>query len=154
MVLYLDKQCVQKSLVLGTVSHTVPYPEVRTFLMQYSQYLQTNHWQTKRQEKLAERPVCQVCKKDSSINIHHKKYKHNGESVLFNEKLSTLVTLCRSCHRLTHRYFGIEVKKLNKKYCRVRRLIELGVLKKKAFWMVGTPGIWESLYPEILLRKN
>lgn len=118
--------------------------------MQYSQYLQTPHWQNKRQEKLLVHPVCQVCKSNEGLNIHHKKYSHEDTSILFNERVQDLITLCASCHRLVHRYFGISVHKINKKICRVRRLLELGVVKNKAFWIVANPDLYESIYQKII----
>lgn len=119
------------------------------FFMQYSQYLQTLHWQNKRREKLLVHQVCQVCKSGDALNIHHKKYNHDNASILFHERVQDLITLCASCHRLVHRYFGIDVKKINKKICRVRRLLELGVTKNKAFWIVANPDLYESVYQKI-----
>jgi len=117
--------------------------------MEYSQYLQTSHWQNKRQEKLEDKPICQVCKSSSCINIHHKKYKYEGKSILFNERKEDLVTLCGSCHRLLHKYFGIEVHKLNKKICRIRRLMELGAVKKQAFYFASQDELFYSVKEEL-----
>lgn len=122
----------------------------RSFFMDYKQYLLTPHWQTIRQEKLKKNPFCQICASVESLHVHHKRYTKNGISILFKEALTDLITLCSSCHRLVHHYFGIQVHKINKKICRVRRLIELNVIKKKAFWLAGTEGMWESFYPQIL----
>lgn len=101
--------------------------------MTYSQYLQSTHWQETRKYKLTSHPQCQVCDSLEKLNIHHKRYKHNGKSVLNNEKQSTLITLCSSCHRLFHKYIGIEYPKVNKRILQIRRLISLGVKKKFAF---------------------
>lgn len=108
----------------------------------YKDYLQSEHWKTTRKTKLISKPVCQVCCSSSKLNIHHKFYT----DILGKEVNSNLVTLCSSCHRLTHKYFGIGVKKLNKKFCRVRRLMELGVVKSKAFFIVSNPELYESIY--------
>ena len=104
--------------------------------MQYSIYLQTKHWQETRSAKLAVKPNCQICGGDSKLQIHHKRYKdkNSSTSILFKEKATDLITLCASCHRLMHHYFGINVHKINKKICRIRRLIELGTVKKLAFY--------------------
>ncbi|MDE1866744.1 MAG: hypothetical protein KGI08_03410 [Thaumarchaeota archaeon] len=124
--------------------------------MEYSQYLFTSHWQKKRSEKLALRPFCQICNSSEKLNIHHKKYrdKKTNQSILFNERVTDLITLCSSCHRFIHHYFGIEVLKINKKILRVRRLMELGVTKKMAFQIVSNPTIYEALYKGILQNKK
>lgn len=36
----------------------------------------------------------------------------------------------------------------------MRRLLELGVKKNKAFLIVGTEGMWEAVYPEILKKRK
>jgi hypothetical protein len=121
--------------------------------MQYQTYLQGNYWQKKRSLKLNQRPYCQICKSDSSLQIHHKRYRDKDGSILFKENLTDLITLCASCHRLTHAHFGINVNKINKKICRIRRLLEFGVLKDKAFWVVARPKIYELLYPTITSKS-
>lgn len=118
--------------------------------MQYNQYLQTAHWKSKRLEKLEDKSVCQICKSTSNINIHHKRYTYDGKSILFNERKEDLVTLCSSCHRLLHKYFGIEVHKLNKKICRIRRLIELGTVKNKAFYFASQDELFYSIKTELV----
>lgn len=106
--------------------------------MTYEQYLQTEHWKSKRAEKLAKNPDCQICESKNGIHVHHKYYKDKlGNSLLFREPITALITLCSSCHRLIHHYFGIHVEKINKKILRVRRLLALGAIKKKAFWVVS-----------------
>jgi 5-methylcytosine-specific restriction endonuclease McrA len=105
--------------------------------MLYKQYLQTEHWKNKRLEKLATHPNCQICNSPKGIQVHHKRYKYDNQSILFNERVEDLITLCGSCHRLTHHYFGIDVHKINKKILRVKRLLELGAIKNKAFWVAS-----------------
>lgn len=123
--------------------------------MDYKSYLRTDHWIKTRSEKVKSNSCCNVCGKTEKLNAHHKRYKgKDGKSVLFNEPQTVLVVLCSSCHRLVHHYFGIDVKKLNKKICRVRRLLELGVKKNKAFLIVGTQGMWDAIYPEILKKHK
>lgn len=118
--------------------------------MQYAQYLQTTHWKETRDKRVNEHRWCSVCKETEKLQVHHKRYSgRDGGSLLFKEQPSILVPLCSSCHRLVHHYFGINVIKLNKKICRVRRLMELGVLKNKAFWVVSNPDLYESIYKKI-----
>lgn len=118
--------------------------------MSYTNYLHSSHWENTREEKLAKHPVCQVCGSNQSLHIHHKYYFDKNISILGREKETQLVTLCSSCHALTHRYFGHSVKKLNKKFCRIRRLMTLGVKKNKAFWIVATPSLYETIKSGIM----
>ena len=121
--------------------------------MEYTTYLSTSHWKSKRKEKLSEHYYCHVCHTTQKLNIHHEYYEDKkGINILFRERPQDLLTLCVGCHFLVHRYtFG--KRKHNKLMCRVRRLLDLGVLKHKAFWIAGTSGMWESLYPQILIKK-
>lgn len=102
--------------------------------MSYQDYLQTDHWKKKRHEKISKTSHCQICDADKNLHIHHKFYERDHKSILYNERVYDLVTLCGSCHKLLHHHFGIEVKKLNKKILRIKRLIDLGVPKKRAFY--------------------
>jgi len=114
--------------------------------MEYNTYLQSKHWQDKRIEKLQNRNVCQICSSSKNINIHHKHYKSpDGKSILLNERIQDLITLCGSCHSLWHRYIK-ELQKPNKKILRIKRLMEFGIVKNKAFWVVGNPELYESIY--------
>ena len=118
--------------------------------MEYNKYLQTEHWKKTRSLKLEIKSACQVCDSNSSLQIHHKRYKDKQENtILFKENLTDLITLCASCHRLIHSHFGINVKKINKKILRVKSLLKLGVLKDKAFWLVARPNLYEYLYIDI-----
>ena len=113
--------------------------------MSYSDYLKTDHWQKVRTETLINHPNCVICDSSKNLQIHHKKYQYKGESILFNEAKKDLYTLCASCHRLIHHYFGIEVHKLNKIKLRIRRLLELGIVKNKAFWIVSNPDLYVTV---------
>lgn len=109
----------------------------------YKDYLQSQHWKEIRQEKIMSRPFCQVCGVDNP-RIHHKHY-----SSMNNERIQDLITTCPSCHRLIHKYFGINVKKINKKILRVKRLMEFGIIKSKAFFIVSNPELYESIYQKL-----
>lgn len=114
--------------------------------MLYSSYLQTVHWQAKRREKLSDKNCCQICKSSNNLHIHHKHYDtKEGKSIYFQERKEDLITLCGSCHSLWHKYIK-ELRKSNKKICRIRRLLELGIIKNKAFWLVGNPEVYKSAY--------
>lgn len=67
----------------------------------YYRYLRSNRWRKKRQ-KVLERDghMCQNCGCDVSqfADVHHKTYKR-----LYRERLSDLITLCRSCHNKIHK---------------------------------------------------
>lgn len=128
-----------------------PCQQKAVFFMAYNDYLQTQHWKKTRQEKIDHRDVCQVCGSNTSLHVHHKYYTDEHGSILGRERKSQLVTLCNSCHKLVHHYFGIEVKKLNKKILRVKRLMEFGVIKSKAFWIVSQNNeIYQSFYQVIV----
>lgn len=136
-----------KSLIISAFARR------KQVFMLYSHYLQTPHWQNTRNNNLNRQPKCVFCDSVKSLQIHHKAYEIKGNNILFNELPKNLYTVCASCHRLVHRWFGINVNKLNKKKLRVRRLLELGVKKNKAFWIVATDGLWDSVYPELLRRS-
>jgi len=60
--------------------------------------------------------------------------------------MQDLITLGKSCHRLIHIYFGIDVKKINKKILRIKRLLSFGVTKKMAFYIVSQSILYERIY--------
>jgi hypothetical protein len=123
---------------------TLPVNHRRCFFMTYSDYLKTDHWKLTRSNALLRNPECVFCDSATHLQVHHKTYSHNDVSILFGEEPKNLYVVCASCHRLLHYYFGTNVHKLNKIKLRIRRLIELGVVKKKAFWIVSTPQMYEG----------
>lgn len=91
---------------------------------QYEQYLRSQQWKIKRQEKakLVEY-VCEICGKIERENfeIHHKTYKN-----FTHEKMSDLMFLCKECHQIIHniprrerwevqKHFNGEIKKEKRK---------------------------------------
>lgn len=113
--------------------------------MAYNDYLKSKHWKQTRERRLESRPYCKVCGSDYKLHVHHKFYTDkSGKSILHKERNEDLVTVCPSCHSFIHRYFG-NCKKLNKKILRVKRLIELGATKKKAFWVVSQAGLFSAV---------
>lgn len=127
--------------------------------MQYSDYLQSDHWQQTRNKKLKERSFCCICKSFNNLHIHHKRYKYDEKSklakrlgsgsILFRERKSDLMVFCNSCHSLWHKYIQPKQKKFNKLKLRIKSLMEFGVDKKMAFYIVGHNGMWESLWARI-----
>lgn len=94
---------------------------------------------------MAHRDFCQVCGSKNKLNIHHKRYIDKfGNNILFNERIEDLVTLCSSCHSLWHRHIK-EIRKPNKKILRIKRLMEFGVKKNKAFWIVSNPDLYNAI---------
>jgi 5-methylcytosine-specific restriction endonuclease McrA len=64
----------------------------------YKNYILSKHWRKKRKRKLREQNYqCQNCKTKENLQVHHKHYR-----TLFNEKLSDLVVLCKTCHEEVH----------------------------------------------------
>jgi 5-methylcytosine-specific restriction endonuclease McrA len=120
--------------------------------MDYNNYLQSLHWKQIRQERLDYQNICQICSKNTGLNIHHKYYvDKENKSILFHENIKDFMTLCKSCHRLVHKYFGIDAKKMNKKALRVKRLMQLGILKNKAFWIVANPDLYLAIKNHIIM---
>ena len=85
----------------------------------YSDYLQTSHWQSKRQEALSYADNrCQLCNKNSELHVHHRTYEN-----LWNEPPSDLTVLCKDCHAKFHdkievddKYLSTEVHKPKEAY--------------------------------------
>jgi len=72
--------------------------------MNYSEYLQSEHWQSFRKSVLEHYGyTCQVCN-NKGKTVHHRTYKNIGR-----EKINDVVTLCKHCHKTIH-------KLLNKKF--------------------------------------
>jgi hypothetical protein len=81
--------------------HTPSVSELRR--MPYGEYLQTPHWQHKREEKLRAMGYrCQLCNRASSeaaLDVHHRTYERRGE-----ERDEDLTVLCRECHYRHHEH--------------------------------------------------
>lgn len=69
----------------------------KKFSQRYHLYFKTDHWQWLRARKLAAQPVCESCKTDKHLQVHHINYKH-----LIDCELSDLATLCKDCHEHFH----------------------------------------------------
>lgn len=82
-------------------------------------YLWSRHWRgeepdgVKWTKIISEKWTCEKCgisavtdnetiSWDVDLDVHHKYYYHNGESILWHEKLNDLQVLCRKCHQAEH----------------------------------------------------
>lgn len=65
--------------------------------MNYTQYINGNDWLEKSARYLQEYPVCELCHKFPSTQVHHTSYKRMGE-----EKRKDLMGVCDRCHKHLH----------------------------------------------------
>lgn len=66
--------------------------------MNYKEYLQTEHWQLKREQALKYfNYECSACGTKFNLNVHHKRYDN-----LFEEKIEDLAVFCKRCHNNFH----------------------------------------------------
>lgn len=124
--------------------------------MPYKDYLKSTHWKNKRQEKLSDVEWCQVCGSTDNLQVHHKRYgysdthqlvksgKIESGSILGKERVSHLLVLCPSCHRLTHHYFKGKIGKQKRR--QIRKMLNNGVVKNRAFWIASDPNLMLSMY--------
>lgn len=60
----------------------------------YYTYIASDEWAAKRKRAIErDQHQCQTCLNGADLEVHHKTYERLG-----HEKLSDLITLCRSCH--------------------------------------------------------
>lgn len=59
----------------------------------YREYLQSDDWKKKRQERLWFDKKCQICGRPFDLEVHHLTYKNFP-----CENATDLITLCRRCH--------------------------------------------------------
>lgn len=65
-------------------------------------YLRSNHWSAMRRDYKF--TMCQRCGSSQNLQLHHKTYyNRKGQSILWHERERHFETLCRDCHRKTHR---------------------------------------------------
>lgn len=62
--------------------------------------------EAKRRVRIRDGHKCQMCGKDYNLEVHHKTYWVNGQSIVGHEleHLDCLVTLCGGCHEKVHKY--------------------------------------------------
>jgi hypothetical protein len=71
----------------------------------YKLYLETKHWRETRSKKLQKKPICEVCKKERAVQVHHLRYNdENGKTILYKEDIDfDLQSVCDNCHKLIHK---------------------------------------------------
>ena len=78
---------------------------------QYEQYMRSKEWEEKRNERLRlDRNKCVMCDRPNGLRkdgvtpilqAHHIHYKNLG-----HEPMEDLVSLCPTCHKRIHKYYG------------------------------------------------
>lgn len=64
----------------------------------YYKYLESSKWAKKKRIILKRaNGMCEICKRDKPLQIHHKTYIR-----LFAERPSDLLAICGECHKLVH----------------------------------------------------
>lgn len=65
----------------------------------YTEYLQSDHWNKKKNEALSHYGgSCVLCSSKSYLNVHHRNYNN-----LWHELMSDLTVLCAKCHDSYHK---------------------------------------------------
>lgn len=79
--------------------------------MNYTDYLNSEHWLHFRREILSTRRCCQNCAStNNTLNVHHKHYRTVGA-----ERQEDVILLCQDCHLRFHkkgRWLKAKLKKL------------------------------------------
>ena len=65
----------------------------------YREYLRTDHWRKLRNKKLKQIKLCEFCRRDWNLQVHHHTYERIG-----CEWLRDLVVVCDDCHEEIHAY--------------------------------------------------
>jgi hypothetical protein len=64
----------------------------------YQTYINSNEWKQKRKIILIrDKYICQICKINGAVQVHHLTYKRLG-----NEQLFDLISVCLDCHNKEH----------------------------------------------------
>lgn len=63
----------------------------------YKQYLKSKHWNKISTKYKTKFPICEVCKKSKSTQVHHNHYENIGK-----EKYWDLIAICNDCHKTKH----------------------------------------------------
>lgn len=102
--------------------------------MAYKDYLQSSHWKKTRESQLKRKSVCQICKSEKNLHVHHGRYSDGSKTILGRERPKLdLFTLCSSCHRHWHNMFSLKEFPRKKILIRLVKLVKHGVPKKHAF---------------------
>lgn len=92
-----------------------------------TEYLQTEHWKNKSKEIRTRDPICRICNKNSTDDVHHLTYEN-----IYNEKDTDLIGICRECHEKVHKFVLLEesstLADLKKNLLKIKEIIELDAL--------------------------
>jgi uncharacterized protein YlaI len=88
-----------QSMVDITPLEPVHRPKIPALLYQdYIAYLDSPKWQRKKANRKAlDQNQCRLCFATTQLQVHHVTYDR-----LFNEPMSDLLTVCKSCHEVIH----------------------------------------------------
>jgi hypothetical protein len=88
-----------KTMVDITPLEQVHRPKIPSILYQdYSYYLQSEKWYRKKENRKAlDQNQCRLCFATTQLQVHHVTY-----GKLFDEPMSHLLTVCKSCHEVIH----------------------------------------------------
>lgn len=94
--------------------------------MSYTSYLKSEHWRERRSEFIRKSDKkCYICRVPTDLNVHHKRYSRNGESILYREENRDLMILCKDCHSFIHKYHLEEIMSQGK--CKKKILRDLAL---------------------------
>ena len=92
---YDDKVSQEREDLLGLKKD---YNYHNSKLYKYQVYLNSPTWKHKRQQVHdRDKNICQLCKIETSEEVHHLTYKN-----IFKEPLEDLIAVCASCHKKEH----------------------------------------------------
>lgn len=109
--------------------------------MNYSSYLQSEHWEKARKYVLDSNSVCEFCGNKYNLNVHHKTYANIGD-----EEVDDLIVLCKRCHGLIHTTNNINTDKLI--------FMPKGVLRKLGNLSQNEIILFLSIYNGISLERQ
>ncbi len=102
--------------------------------MEYKEYLRTEDWKNKRDDKLTRKTRCGICAAEN-VDIHHLNYRN-----LFDVSLSDLRRMCRRCHFLAHDLykagrFRFKSENHQSRWCTIKNAVkkELGISRRNMF---------------------
>lgn len=77
----------------------IPTTYTKTQYVEYSTYILSEDWNTKRKSRLAkDNYQCAICGTGKNLSVHHITYERLG-----SERLDDLITLCKDCHKQVHK---------------------------------------------------
>lgn len=66
-------------------------------MIRYSDYLNSEKWREKSFRYKIKFPICEYCRKNKSVHVHHRNYQNVG-----HEKYWDLIATCEECHKKQH----------------------------------------------------